>query len=63
MDKQLIIDKMVQARKLTDEALAIASSALTSNDDMQTWRIRYQTGLILDVIDDLLNYLEDNGDD
>ena len=56
MDKQLIIDKMVDARKLADEALGIAY-------DMDDSDISYRAGLVLDEIDEFLNYLEDNSDD
>lgn len=53
MDKQLIIDKMVQARKLTDEAWAIAFGMADTD-------IIYRAENVLDEIDALLNYLEDN---
>lgn len=56
MDKQQMIDKMVECRKLADEALGIAY-------DMDDSDIRYRAGLVLDEIDDFLNYLEDSGDD
>lgn len=56
MDKQQMIDKMVEARKLTDEALAGAY-------DMDDANIIYRAENALDAIDYLLNYLEDNSDD
>lgn len=60
MDKQLIIDKMVDARKLTDEALGIAYG-------VQNLHARYELveplEQALDAIDALLNYLEDNSND
>lgn len=58
MDKQLIIDNTIQARKLIDEVLA-ATFDLPRDDRMRTETI-YRATNVLDAIDALLNYLEGN---
>ena len=62
MDKQQIIDKMVDARLIVDEVWATADKAMISdlNRDNEVWEISYRVDLVLNEIDALLNYLEDN---
>lgn len=55
MDKQELIDKMVQARKLTDEAWAIAFG-------MDDGEIIYRAENALDAIDFFLVFLEKESD-
>ena len=64
MDKKMMIDKIVDARLIVDEIWATADEAMISdlNRDNEAWEISYRVGLVLDEIDALLNYLEDNDD-
>lgn len=59
MDKQMIIDNTIDARKLIDEVLA-ATFDLPRDDRIRAETI-YRATNVLDDIDALLNLFEDNG--